>query len=52
MYVNAILFVRLSIYETDWVFFLIYSLSVEEHLWFYSRLKGVPARDIQEDIPG
>ncbi|XP_053380428.1 ATP-binding cassette sub-family A member 2-like isoform X1 [Mercenaria mercenaria] len=28
------------------------SLTVEEHLWFYSRLKGVSARNIKEDIPG
>ncbi|XP_060589706.1 ATP-binding cassette sub-family A member 2-like [Ruditapes philippinarum] len=27
------------------------SLNVEEQLWFYSRLKGVPARDKQDNIP-
>lgn len=28
------------------------SLTVREHLWFYSRLKGIPVCEINDEIPG
>ena len=30
--------------------FLVHRLTVEEHLWFYARLKGMPAAEVGPEV--